>query len=312
MSAAAPTALDPRVLARNKLLIGIALAMAGAVAFSSKAILVKLIYRYGADPETTLALRMAFSLPFFGIVALWSARRSGVEPLRQGDWWRVLYLGLSGYYLSSYLDFMGLQYISAALERLILYLNPTLVVLISIFAFKRPIRRAQLFALAVSYSGVVVIFAHDLQSAGPHFVLGSALVFASSLLYAGYLIFSGEMVRRLGALRLASYASVVACAACIIQFFVMRSWATLDLPLPVFWYSGLNAVACTVLPMFAVMMAVDRIGAPLASQLGLVGPVSTIVLGVVVLGEQMGPWQILGAVLVLVGVYMVTRPAGSQ
>jgi len=307
LSSAVSPAADVALLKRQTLIAGIVLAFLGSMAFSGKAIIVKLAYPYGVDPITLLALRMLFALPFFLIAAVWVNRKSGQATLRRGDYGYLILLGLSGYYLSSYLDFIGLQYISATLERLILYLSPTFILLFSIFFQKRPAARLQIVALAVSYSGVVVSFLGDFQLGGSNLFLGSALVLGSALLYSAYLIGSGELVKRIGPVRLTAYASTVASIACIVHFLIARPLSALDLPAEVYWLSILNATVCTVFPLFAIMLAVARIGAPLTSQVSLVGPVSTIILSVMILGEQVGPWQIIGTCLVLVGVFLVTR-----
>ncbi len=200
-----------------------------------------------------------------------------------------------------------MQYITATLERLILYLNPTLVVLLGALFLSRRAGRRQVFALALSYLGVVLALSHDFRLGGSNILVGSALVFASALAYALYLVGSGELVLRIGSIRLTAYASCVACAFCLLQFFLTRPLGALVVPAPVYWLSALNGVACTVLPVFGVMMAIARIGAPAAAQIGMIGPVSTIVLSAVFLGEEMGPWQISGTVLVLAGVFLVSQ-----
>ncbi len=282
---------------------GIALAAFGAIAFSGKAIIVKLGYRHGPDAVTLLALRMLFALPFFLAMAAWARRRSDRRRIDARDGWRIVALGFFGYYLASFLDFAGLAYVSATLERLILYLTPTLVLLIGYVVFGRPASPRQLGALVLSYLGVLLAFAHDLDAGGDGIVLGSVLVFASAASYAIYLVGSGELVARVGALRLTAYASTVACVLCIGQYLLLRPWHELAaLPEPVLWLSLLNGTLCTVVPVLAVMMAIERIGSGLAAQVGMLGPVSTIVLSLVLLGEPMGPWQVAGTVLVLVGV----------
>ncbi|MCC4594356.1 DMT family transporter [Xanthomonas campestris pv. phormiicola] len=286
---------------------GVLLAAGGAIAFSGKAIIVKLGYRYGVDAVTLLALRMLVALPCFAAMALWAARRA--PPLQRGDRWRIGMLGVLGYYLASYLDFLGLAYITATLERLILYLTPTLVLLIGVLAFRRRPQRRQLWALALSYLGVLLAFGHDLQVGGARTAWGSALVFGSALAYALYLVGSGQMVARIGAVRLTAYASLVASVLCIAQFLLLRPLQALQLPTPVYWLSLLNGTLCTAVPVLATMLAVRRIGSGLASQIGMLGPVSTIVLSVLVLREAMGPWQIAGTLLVLGGVLAVSRPA---
>lgn len=291
---------------------GVALALVGAIAFSGKAIIVKLGYRYGADAVTLLALRMLVALPFFALMALWVRRDAQRFRLRGNDRWKVVGLGFCGYYLASFLDFAGLEFISATLERLILYLTPTLVLLIGVVVFKRRPRRRQLAALAVSYLGVAVAFAHDLEVGGDAIALGALLVFLSALSYAVYLVGSGEVVARIGAVRLTAYASAVAAGFCVLHFLLARPWhSLLELPREVYTLSLLNGTLCTVLPVLVTMMAVQRLGPALTSQVGMVGPVSTIVLSMLLLGEPMGAWQVLGTVLVLAGVFLVTRPMGK-
>lgn len=291
-------------LARSDL-NGILLAAFGAIAFSGKAIIVKLAYHYPVDAITLLALRMLVAFPLFLAMAVWAYKRH--PPLATGDRWRIAGLGFLGYYLASFLDFAGLEHITATLERLILYLNPTLVLLLGWLLFKRRISRRQLLAMVVCYAGVVLAVGHDLEVGGSNVAVGGALVFASALSYALYLIGSGEMVQRVGAVRLTAYASSVACVLCIGQFLLTRPWAELQLAPQVYGLSLINGTLCTVLPVLAVMMAVARIGSGLAAQVGMLGPVSTIVLSVFLLGEPMGPWQVAGTALVLVGVYLVTR-----
>ncbi|MEO8365193.1 MAG: DMT family transporter [Pseudoxanthomonas sp.] len=289
---------------------GVGLALFGAVAFSGKAIIVKLGYRLGADAITLLALRMLVALPFFALMAWWARRDAQRFRLRGNDRWKVIGLGFSGYYLASFLDFAGLQYITATLERLILYLTPTLVLLIGMVLFRRRPARRQLLALAISYAGVVLAFAHDLQAGSDGIALGGLLVFLSALSYATYLVGSGEVVARVGAVRLTAYASAVAAAFCVAHFLVARPWhSLLELPADVYWLSLLNGTLCTVLPVLATMMAVQRLGSAMASQIGMVGPVSTIVMSLLILGEPMGIWQVVGTVLVMLGVFTVTRPA---
>ncbi|MHC9086574.1 DMT family transporter [Luteimonas sp. RIT-PG2_3] len=287
-------------------LYGVLLAGIGAIAFSGKAIIVKLGYRYGVDAVTLLALRMLVALPFFVLMGIWAARRA--QPLLHADRWRILLLGVFGYYLASFLDFAGLAYITATLERLILYLTPTLVLLIGVvFARRRP-SRLQLVALAISYAGVLLAFGHDLQIGGAGILTGSALVFASALSYAIYLYGSGEVVGRIGAVRLTAYASIVASVLCIAQFLLLRPAASLfELPVQVHWLSLLNGTVCTVFPVLAVMLGVSRIGSSLAAQIGMVGPVSTILLSLLILHEPMGAWQVAGTALVMTGVLLVSR-----
>jgi len=286
---------------------GLLLAMAGSVAFSGKAIIVKLAYRHGVDAVTLLMYRMLLALPMFLLMAWWAGR--GRPRLQRRDWLGIVALGFSGYYLSSFLDFWGLEYISASLERLILYLNPTLVLVLGWLLYRRNISHRQGVAMAISYSGVLLVFGHEVSFAGSHAALGALLVLLSAVTYALYLNYSGQLVQRLGALRLAGWATTVACFFCIAQFVALRPLSSAWVAEPVLWLSLLNATACTALPVVMVMMAIERIGPGLTAQVGMIGPMSTLLMGVFILGEPFNAWVLAGTALVLGGVFWVTLPA---
>lgn len=288
---------------------GVLLAGLAAAGFSFKAILVKLAYPYGVDTVTLLALRMAFALPVFALVWLREARRDIPGGATRGDWLKIGAIGVVGYYGASYLDFLGLQYITAGLERLILYIYPTLVLLISWFAFGRRIGRHEWVALALSYIGIAAVFAHDLAQAGDgRLVLaGGGLVFASALTYAIYLIGSGRLLARVGAARFTAHAMLCASAVVLVQFCVMRPLAALDLPWQVYGLSAAMAIVSTVLPIFALSAAIRRLGSDRASLIGSVGPVVTIFFGWWLLGESVSAMQLAGAALVLAGVLLAGR-----
>lgn len=290
---------------RRAWLFGIGLALIGAILFSTKAIVVKLLYRYQLDAVTVLGLRMMFSLPFFSAMALWQMKRG--PGLSVADRWRVAGLGLIGYYFSSLLDFLGLQYITAGLERLILFLTPSFVLLISSKILHKHITLRDWSALLLSYCGIVLVFFHDVKLGGSNVALGALLVLGAAMSYAVYLIGSGELVSRVGSLRLVAYATCVSCAACIVQFFVLRPASILIQPWPVYGLSLFNAVFSTFFPVVLTMVAVKRIGAASTSQAGMIGPVSTLFLGAWFLGEPVTAWQLAGTVLVLSGIYMLTQ-----
>ncbi len=285
---------------------GLALAALGAVFFAGKAIIVKLAYRHGVDPVTLIMLRMAVALPFFVLLALWAAR--GRAPLAGRDWLAVLGLGFIGYYLSSFLDFIGLQYITASLERLILYLSPTMVLILGRVLHGRRVGRGKLAALGLSYVGVLLVFGHELSLDGADVLLGSGLVLASTFTYALYLVYSGEVVSRIGAARLTGLATSFACVLCIAQFLVLRPVALVaELPAAVLWLSLVNGTVCTFAPVLMLMVALQRIGSGLTSQIGMVGPVSTVMMGVVILGEPFTAWTAAGSALVIAGVALLSR-----
>jgi len=286
-------------------LVGVLCAAAGSIAFSGKAIIVKLAYRHGVDPVTLIMYRMLFALPLFLAMAWWASR--GQAPLARRDAWGVLGLGFCGYYLSSFLDFAGLQYITAGLERLILYLNPTLVLILGLLLFGKAISRRQIWAMALSYSGVLWVFGQELSFQSEHTLLGAVLVLASAVSYAIYLVYSGQLVQRLGALRLVGLATSVACVLCIAQFLLLKPLSAAVVSAPVIGLSVLNATLCTAVPVLLVMLAIERIGAGLSAQIGMIGPVSTIAMGALLLDEPLHLWTLAGTVLVLLGVYGVSR-----
>nr|WP_315428880.1 DMT family transporter [uncultured Albidiferax sp.] len=292
-------------MATKNIASGLLLALVGSIAFSGKAIIVKLAYRYGVDAVTLIMYRMLFALPIFAVMAWWSSR--GKAPLTAKDWWGVLGLGFTGYYLASFLDFAGLGYISASLERLILYLNPTLVVAMGWLLYRKPITRVHVLGMAVCYCGVVLVFGHEINLQGANAGLGALLVFGSAVSYAIYLVYSGQMVQRLGSLRLVGLATTVACVLCLLQFVLLRPMSAAQVAPEVIWLSVLNATACTAAPVLMVMMAIERLGAGLAAQIGMVGPMSTILMGVLILGEPFTAWVAAGTVLVVSGIYVFTR-----
>ncbi|MFC4518512.1 DMT family transporter [Cupriavidus pinatubonensis] len=284
---------------------GLAIAAIGAMLFSAKAIVAKLMYRYNVDAVMVITLRMLFAVPLFMAIGWWQSRR--LPALSWADRARVVFLGVIGYYLSSFMDFLGLQYITAGLERLILFLTPSFVLLATALLFRRPIAARQWISLLLAYAGIVLVFAHDLDVSGARVWLGGALVLGSALTYGIYLILSGELVQRIGSLRLVAYAMCVSTACCVLQYLALgRPVAELAQPAPVMWLSLINAVFCTVLPVSMTMVAVARIGAPMASQAGMVGPVSTLFLAFWLLDEPVSGVQLAGSALVLGGMYLLS------
>ncbi len=289
---------------------GLLMAAAGSIAFSGKAIIVKLAYRHGVDAVTLVMYRMLFALPMFLAMAWWAGR--GQPRLTRRELLGILGLGFSGYYLASFLDFWGLEYISASLERLILYLNPTLVLVLGWLLYGKKVSHRQGVGMAISYAGVLLVFGHEAALDGPQAALGALLVLGSAISYALYLSYSGQLVQRLGSLRLAGWATSVACVLCIAQFALLRPLAAAQVAEPVLWLSLLNATACTVVPVLLVMMAIERIGSGLAAQTGMIGPMSTLAMGVLILGEPFNLWIVGGTALVLAGVFWVTRMPGHD
>ncbi|HPR08104.1 MAG TPA: DMT family transporter, partial [Denitromonas sp.] len=233
--------------------MGLVLGVVAAVGFSFKAILVKLAYRHGVDAETLLALRMLFSLPFFLFMG-WQGSRRAAAALGWRDWRALGLLGFSGYYLASYLDFLGLGYITAALERLILFAYPSIVVILSALFLGKALTQRTVVALVMCYLGVAFAVAHDLRLSGEatEVMIGSALVFGSAMAYALYLMGNGQVVGRLGAARVTAWASTVACALSIGQFLLLRPVSAFDQPWQVYGLAIAMALFSTVLPIWCV------------------------------------------------------------
>lgn len=294
-----------KILVNRDALFGVVYALLAAVGFSAKAILIKLAYRDSADAITLLALRMLFSVPFFIGIALW-ARRRHMDRLSWHDRMLILILGVIGYYLSSFLDFLGLQYISAGLERLILFLHPTMTVILSALIYKRAIGRRVIAAMLLCYAGIALVFLHNAEVKQDGILLGASLVFASALSYSVYLVGAGHALARIGTTRFTAYAMMVASAASLLQFAVIRPMSALDLPLQVFELAIAMAIFSTVLPAFLLSYAIRRIGSGSASLIGSIGPVSTIYMAYLFLNENISLLQIVGSSLVLIGVLIIS------
>jgi len=286
-------------------LIGMTLALLAAIFFSVKAIFVKLAYQYGVDAITLLTLRMAFALPVFAFVAAHELRKSGRPSIDRRQVIAMIALGLLGAYLAGLLDFLGLQYVQASIERLTLFLYPTLTVLLSFLLFKRSIRRPEIAALILSYLGIALSVQQEVSLDGDNSILGVALVFGSTLAYALYLIGSGELIPRIGTRLFMAISTIVSCVAVIVQFLFTRDLSTMIQPFPVYAYGLLIAILSTVLPAFMLGAAIHRIGASHTSIIGGIGPVATIVLAVIFLGETMTGIQAFGATLVVGGVLLI-------
>ncbi len=286
-------------------LIGAAFALIAAVAFSGKAILVKLAYAYPVDAVTLLTLRMVFSVPFFLAVSVWKVNGSQTN-LSARDWLTVITLGLIGYYVGSLLDFWGLYYIPASLERLILFLYPTLVLLLSAWLLRRPIRRYEVTALIVCYAGIATVLLKGISLNAVHLSLGATLVFGSALTYAVYLIGSASIIARIGSIRFTAYSMTVTSIAIVLHFLLTHDPASLKQPSAVYGLAIGMALLSTVLPAFLISEALNRIGAKKTSIIGSVGPVSTLILGAVFLNETITALQLLGTGLVIAGVLWIS------
>jgi drug/metabolite transporter (DMT)-like permease len=301
---------------RQQFISGIIICLIGAICFSTKAIFVKLAYRNtDVDAVTLLALRMIFSLPFFVVSAAVSSGKSGNVKFTFKQWIYVAFIGTLGYYVSSLLDFLGLQYVSAGIERLILFIYPTLVLIMSALIFKRHISTNQWIAVAITYTGLMLAFAGELslhEDRDGKFFIGAFCIFACAITYAIYLVGSGEVIPQVGAAKFNSYAMSFACLAVLLHFFIANENSLLDLPAVTYVYGIAMAILSTVVPSYLVTEGIKRIGSDNAAIVGSVGPVSTIVQAFIFLQEPIFAAQLIGTMLVLVGVLLISKKSGSD
>ncbi len=285
---------------------GIAFALAGTVSFAFRPVLVKLGYNaHPVSATTLLFLRMTLSLPFFLAMAWWF-RNGG--PIARRDWFGIVGLGFLGYYLASLLDFIGLQYVSAGVGRLIMFLYPTLVVVLSAVFLRRNPTAKELAALAITYAGIALVLSSQIAAAPESrlFVFGALLIFSSAMCYAVYLVTGSQLVKRVGSARFGAYTMIVSTLPAIAQFFVLESPTALELPAQLWWIAVLLATACTALPVFLVAEALKRIGANHFALIGALGPVTTVLADFFLLGGALGVEQVLGGALVISGVLLVS------
>jgi drug/metabolite transporter (DMT)-like permease len=295
--------------ARAAMITGITVCLAGAICFSTKAVIVKMAYRdTGIDAVTLLALRMIFSLPFFVVSAIIASSKTSNVRFTGSQWLYIAGIGCLGYYMSSLLDFLGLQYISAGIERLVLFIYPTLVLLFSSWFFGQRIQRLQWIAVVVSYVGLLAAFLSEMKSSPEdthNVLLGSGLIFACSITYALYIVGSGRLIPLVGAAKFNSYAMTFACIAVVLHYVVSSETSLTTLPPLAYVYSIIMAVFSTVVPSYLIAEGIKRIGSGNAAIVGSVGPVSTIVQASIFLGEPFSLLQMLGTALVLGGVLII-------
>jgi drug/metabolite transporter (DMT)-like permease len=286
---------------------GIGFALVGVLAFSFRPILIKLSYAaHPVSPVTLLFLRMALSLPFFLTIAWWL--RNTEPRLSARDWAAVAGLGFLGYYAASFLDFVGLQWVGAGVGRLILYLFPTLVVLLSFLFLKKTPAIREVIALVLSYAGIALVVSSQIETTpeGTLFGFGALLIFASALCYATYLVAGSAMIRRVGSMRFTAYSTAAATLPAVLQFVLLEPLSALDLPAQVWGYAIVLATVSTVLPLFLQAEALNRIGANHFALIGAVGPVSVAVTSALGLDEPFTSVQALGGALVIFGVLLVS------
>ena len=285
--------------------LGAIIAITGIVMFSAKAVMVKLGYRHETDTVTLLLLRMIFALPFYLVVAVRETKKKGVYKPSWKDIGIVIGLGFIGYYLASFFDFYGLQFISASLERLILFIYPTLVIIISVSFLRKKATKIQVIAILIAYLGIFIAFADDLSFESDKLWIGVVSIFLSALTYAFYLVGSGEMIPKLGAVRFTAYAMTVSCIMVIFHYLATNTFEVLHQPWQVYALGIGMAMISTVIPSFLISEAIRRLGASNFAIYGSIGPISTILLAIIFLGERIDFYQIIGTIVVIIGVSII-------
>ncbi len=292
---------------RQQVLPGILILAVANICFSAKAVIIKLMYRYEVDTQSVIALRMLFALPFYLGVAIYLYRRTHNVRLTRRDWLAISGLGILSYYISSMLDFWGLQYVTAGVERLVLFTYPTLVLILSAVFFKRRVTWVQYLALVVTYTGVVIAFVAE-KGFGEQrdLLLGGLMVFGCAITYSFYVVFTGEYVHKVGSAKFTSYAVIAATVPALIQSAFHNGFDLFHFPAQVYVLSGWLAVVATVLPTFLIVEGIRRVGANNSGIIGFVGPVATIALGRIFLGEPITLLQLVGTAVVLAGVGLLS------
>ncbi|CAM1368280.1 DMT family transporter [Tenacibaculum xiamenense] len=289
-------------------LSGILWGIIGVIMFSSKAVMVKLAYQYNVTSMHLLLFRMLFSLPFYlGILFYLIKINKKKVNVRTKDYLWLFFFGFIGYYLASYFDFLGLQYINASLERIILFVYPTLVLLINRLFFKKEITKRQIAAIVLTYLGVIIAFGNQDQVFEYEVILGGVLVFLSALTYASYIVGSGWLIPKFGVLMFTSYAMVVSTICVATHYLITDASAIFIYPNDVYYLGFAMAIIATLIPSFLVSYAIEIIGASNFSILGSIGPFSTIILAVIFLKEDINIYQIVGAIIVVFGIRIVTK-----
>lgn len=286
--------------------IGIIIGVLGIVLFSSKAVMVKLAYNYQVDAISVLLLRMLFSFPFYiVIVYIYSNKNSDVK-IKNKDYLWVVFFGFVGYYLASYFDFVGLTYIKASLERIILFLYPTIVLLLNRLFLKQPITKTQAGAIGLTYLGIVIAFSNEVAISGTDTYLGGFFILLSAITYASYLVGSGWLIPKFGVVKFTAYAMLVSCICVFVHYSIISKVNLFSFSWEVYTLGFLIAVFATVIPSFLVSISIKMISSSNFAIVAGIGPISTIILATIFLNETLTLLQLIGALVVIVGILLVS------
>lgn len=285
---------------------GIILGVIGVVLFSSKAVMVKLAYQYNIDALSMLLLRMLFAFPFYIAIAYFY-RNEKKEPTVRQDYLWLVFFGFVGYYLASYFDFVGLTYIKASLERIILFIYPTIVLLFNKWFLKREITNKQKLAILITYIGIVITFGSEVSISGNNAYLGGFYVLLSAITYASYLVGSGWLIPKFGVMRFTAYAMLISCICVFVHYGLFSKVDIFNFPWQVYALGLAIAVFATVIPSFLVSISIKLINSSNFAVVAGIGPISTIILAVIFLNESLTVLQVIGTLVVIFGILLVSK-----
>lgn len=291
---------------KQTFIYGILIGVLGIVLFSSKAVMVKLAYRYNIDALSILLLRMLFAFPFYIVIAYYY-RNEKKETTNQKDYLWLIFFGFVGYYLASYFDFVGLTYIKASLERIILFIYPTIVLLFNKWFLKKTITNMQKLAILITYIGIIVTFGSEVSITGNNAYLGGFFVLLSAITYASYLVGSGWLIPKFGVMRFTAYAMLVSCICVFVHYGLFSRVNIFNFPWQVYVLGLCIAVFATVIPSFLVSISIKLINSSNFAVVAGIGPISTIILAVIFLNESLSLLQIIGTLVVIFGILLVSK-----
>ncbi len=274
--------------------------------------MIKLAYNYDVDAITMLLLRMLFSFPFYVVIAyLYRNKNNDIKNTKKEYYW-VVFFGLVGYYLASYFDFVGLTYIKASLERIILFIYPTIVILLNRLFFKQKITKVQSIAIFLSYLGILIAFSDEVDISGGSVYLGGFFILLSAITYASYLVGSGWLIPKFGVVKFTAYAMIVSCFCVFIHFSFIGDTDLFSLPWQVYGLGFLIAIFATVIPSFMVSASIKIISSSNFAIVAGIGPISTIILASFFLNERLTLVQFFGALLVIIGIVVTSLKKGKK
>ncbi|MEN3324537.1 DMT family transporter [Mariniflexile soesokkakense] len=291
---------------KNKFISGILIGILGIVLFSSKAVMVKLAYQYQVDALSLLLLRMVFSFPFYLIIAIIYSRKENPAIVFKNDYYWLAFFGIVGYYLSSYFDFVGLVFIKASLERIILFLYPTIIIVFNKLFLKKPINLTQVLAISLTYIGILITFWGEVAISGTDTYIGGFFILLCALTYASYLVGSGWLIPKFGVVKFTSYAMIISCICVFIHFGLFSKVDIFGLQWEVYLLGFLIAIFATVIPSYLVSESINRISSSNFAVIAGFGPISTIILAGVFLNEILTLLQLFGALVVIFGILLVS------